>query len=245
MLLNEIVSNALDLMTIGENEFAKCYRLAQRGIRIMKWDFIGNIKTIQLNVSPNMTVQLPADFITERKIGSYNESSGEIATLTHNPDLSLLDASCENRFLEPSKYSKENLYDEIGDYDYDSGLPEAGFGYPNLGSNRNIGEYRIDRHKNLLVLNPNVTFSKLQIEYLGSTTKAGNCDVPEMVSEALVTWIIFQYNFARKGVSPADKSMYRREYYNELRKAKARIAALSSSAKNQSSRQSVTQSIKG
>lgn len=241
MLLNEIVSNALDLMTIGENEFTKCYRIAQRCIRQLKWDFIGTIKPVTLTVLPNLTCKLPADFVSERKIGPLNASTGLIEALTEDSGLSLLDASDPNRLLQPSFHSRENVLDEM---DMLAGEGGMDLGSVNLGSSRNIGSYRIDRKMNLLVLDPNFSYSTIQLEYVGSTTEGGNCDVPEMVSEAILYFIIWQYNFARKGVTGFDKQNYENQYYNALRLAKGRIAKITKAQMNQNSRQSVSQSIK-
>lgn len=240
MLLNEIVSNAVDSMSLGENEFTKCYRIAQRCIRQLKWDFIGTIKTVELSILPNMTCKLPSDFVSERKIGPINETTGQIATLTEDSNLSLLDATNPDRILQPSRHSRETVMDEM------NYLSEYGSLEPsNLGSNRNIGGYRIDRKQNLLVLDPNFNYGKIQIEYIGSTTEGGNCEVPEMVSEAILFFVIWQYNFARKGVSGFDKQNYENQYYNELSKAKARVTKITKSQMNQNSRESISQSIKG
>lgn len=215
MLLNEIVSNALDSMSLGENEFTKCYRIAQRCIRQMKWDFIGTIKSVDLPVLLNMTCKMPDDFVSERKISLVDERFGGYLTLTEDSKLSLTDALNKDRLTQPNLYSGS-----AGDVDFLSDMDLS-----TIGSLDSMG-YRIDRRMNVLVLDPNFDYNQIRLEYIGSKDDGGQCDVPDMVSEAILYFVIWQYNFAKKGVSGYDKQNYENQYFNALRTAKGRISKI-------------------
>lgn len=225
MTLNEIVSNSLDVMSLGENEFTKCYRLAQRGIRQMKWDFIGTIKTENITVLGNMTAKLPEDFVSERLIRAYNEPD-TLHPLSNNPKLSLSSAQYNNRFYKPGVFTSDAILDQLsnlvdyGDDDDDDQEPYI------PQSSAGDGEYRVDLKSNTIVFSPNFRFRYIQVEYLSNTKDDGKSYVPEMVSEALLAFIVWQYNFAKKGVNYADKVSYKNHYYNELRKAKLRLSKI-------------------
>lgn len=247
MDVNEIAANCLDQLDLGENEFMRVYRMCMRGIRVMEWDFIGVINTVQINVLANKTAPLPDNFMKLKKIGIINNGTGEIATFIENPNLNMLDVECDDRTTENSGYGYNPDLDTTYDYnDYnDLNINNDRYRreryFARFGSNTNLGEYRIDKSRNIVVFSPEFKPTTFILEYLASTDKKGRCDVPDQVSEALIGWVLWQYKKDKKTYSAQEKRDSSRYFYNENRKARLRIMSLTKSRKNQSSRQGVRQ----
>ena len=237
MDIKEIVAAALDELSWGDHEYARMKRLMFRGIRKMRWDFIGKIRTVKIKVLPNKTAMLPAEFLKERKVGLLN-SDGEIATFVENPNLAIVDCGID-RDTEDNDRS-DDRFEEIDGGDH---APVMGSG--RWGSQHSLGEYRINRDSRMIVFNPGFPHSHFYLEFNSATDSKGNCDVPEMVSEALIAWGVMKSTENRSDTPAYLNSQRKAAYEKEMRLARLRIRSLTKSRKNQSSRQAVRQTVKG
>lgn len=92
-----------------------------------------------------------------------------------------------------------------------------------IGGGHGIGEYRINLDQNRLELDTSSDISKVVIEYIADEARSSNPLIHVYAEEALRAYIYYKL-CERKSTVPANEKMRARsEYYNERRKAKARL----------------------
>ncbi len=200
----------------SESQRDRIYTIAISGLRELHLDVNGIIKTAELCVNDNDTVDLPNDFINYRKIGILG-GDGQIHCLGKDNAISLQPA-CGVEGRRKVRAGSDYLYNNspfLGAF-YGFTLNNGGvFGIG--GGNNVLGYYRIDKKTNQIWLT-NLRYSAKQsiiIEYIGDIeTVDGDFVVSSYAIQTIKSWIDWKY----KGGE--DK---RRDYYNELKKTKKRI----------------------
>lgn len=230
--VSEVVGWFLDEINGGKAEFARAYRIAIRGWRELNWDVTGSLKTTSLEVDCDLTAKLPDDFLNHISIGVVN-SNGKIATLTRNDRLTM---ECS----DDEYFSSEEWYMN----DSNLSILTASRSSLGIGSNNNIGEYRVDRGSNRIILNPDFCYRDVVLEYVSNGQEEGRECINELASEALLAYLRWKWHVAKKGVNRGDKLDYRSEYYNQKRLAKYRIRKPKLQEMNQASRENTKQGIK-
>lgn len=92
-----------------------------------------------------------------------------------------------------------------------------------IGGGHGIGEYRINLDQNRLELDTSSDISQVVIEYIADEARSSNPLIHVYAEEALRAYIYYKL-CERKSTVPANEKMRARsEYYNERRKAKARL----------------------
>lgn len=229
--LSALVGQFLDSINASSHEYARAYRIGIRGFEALELDVTGKATTVKMKVNGDNTSNLPSDYISLLDIGPLNDE-GEIKSLTRNDRL--------------SKESGEEPFEEDW-YLYDVNVDMVGSdaGSLGVGSHVSIGEYSVDSEAGLVYYNPEFPYDCVHIKYLARQKVDGEYLVDVRASEALVAYITWKWHSSLKGVGPTDKAMYRREWFNEKRLAKLRMRRLTNANKNQLSRQSVKQGLKG
>lgn len=232
--ISEAVSIFLDEINGGDAEYRKAYAMGIRGWRELNWGVTGVVKTATICIDSDLTGKLPEDFIKEEKVGVLNINGG-ISALTRNNNLTN-ELSCGN----DEDYNNEGI---VGF------TRETIDGYPlrelyGIGSNNNIGEFRIEKESGRILLGMNSCHREIVIEYLGSEEIDGEYCINELAVEALVAYIRYRWHIAKKGATAFDKQFFKQEWIAERDKARYRIKAPMLQDLNQSSRKSTKMGLR-
>jgi len=221
--------------------------LALRGIREIGFDISKKIKSLKLLINAtNNTVELPDDFVDLLKIGivdpdgivrvfgnnkhinqsmSYKDSS-DVALFTSldatdgNND-GVLDRLEDKTSTQGSVSSSENLNDFI----FDNYLHEGSVGrLYGAGGGHLAGEYRLNLEQNRIEVETNNAYTHVVVEYIADEARSANPDVHVYAEEALRSYMYYKIIERKSSVPANEKSRARAEYYNERRKANARLS---------------------
>ncbi len=218
------------------------HNYALRGIRELGFDLLQRVRSLKLSVGVNDTVDLPDDFVELVKIGIVG-GDGLVHVFGENKNI--------NYSQKYKTDSAGNNLDSDGDGVFDredskTGLTSAGvFGsddfivfsnyiYQNnigqiygLGGGFYQGEYRVNLDQNRIELAVNTGTGEIVIEYIADEARSSNPTVHVQAEEALRSYIYYRLIERKSSVPMAEKSRARSEFYNERRKANARLKAFS------------------
>lgn len=218
--VNQIVNDFI--LTLASDDYASnvsdttLRNFALRGIREMGFDMMQRIKTTELTIDATLgTVTLPTDFVALTKLGVLG-SDGLLYTFVENKNLNLL---------------KDQQTDTIPDYMqgfesyvYRNYISQTSSGrLYGLGGGQGAGEYRVNFEQNRIELSLNTGVTSVLIEYVGDEARAENPSVHVFAEEALRSYIYYRIIERKSNVPANEKARARQEYYNERRKANARL----------------------
>lgn len=214
------------VLTLASDDYASnisdttLRNFALRGIREMGFDMMQRIKTEQLTVDSSLgTVDLPSDFVALTKLGVLG-TDGMLYSFVENPNMNLL----EN---QPA----EDIPDYMAGFEsyvYRNYLSQTSSGrLYGLGGGQGAGEYRINFEQNRIEVGLNVSVSKVLIEYVADEARATNPSIHIFAEEALRAYIYYKVIERKSNVPANEKARARQEYYNERRKANARLKSFS------------------
>jgi len=222
--VNQIVNDFV--LTLASDDYASnisdttLRNFALRGVREMGFDMMQRIKTEQLTVDSSLgTVDLPSDFVALTKLGVLG-TDGMLYSFVENPNMNLL----EN---QPA----EDIPDYMAGFEsyvYRNYLSQTSSGrLYGLGGGQGAGEYRINFEQNRIEVGLNVSVSKVLIEYVADEARATNPSIHIFAEEALRAYIYYKVIERKSNVPANEKARARQEYYNERRKANARLKSFS------------------
>ena len=189
---------------------------ALRGIREMGFDMGQRIKTLELTVDATLSkVDLPVDFVALTKLGVVG-SDGLVYSFVKNDSLNLLKDNAQSGFPAYMDACESYVY-----RDYISNTSNGRL--YGLGGGKGLGEYRINFEQNRIELSTNSAIAKVLIEYVGDEALAENPVVHVFAEEALRTYMYYKIIERKSNVPANEKARARQEYYNERRKANARM----------------------
>tara|TARA_R100000388_G_scaffold42113_3_gene32313 strand:+ start:3119 stop:3979 length:861 start_codon:yes stop_codon:yes gene_type:complete len=102
--------------------------------------------------------------------------------------------------------------------------------YGNLygfGGGHTPGEYRINLDQNRIEIDTRSTYTELVIEYVADEARSGDPEVHVYAEEALRCYIYYRLVERKSSVPANEKARARAEFYNERRKANARLGGFS------------------
>ena len=189
---------------------------ALRGIREMGFDMGQRIKTLELTVDATLSkVDLPVDFVALTKLGVVG-SDGLVYSFVKNDSLNLLKDNAQSGFPAYMDAFESYVY-----RDYISNTSNGRL--YGLGGGKGLGEYRINFEQNRIELSTNSAIAKVLVEYVGDEALAENPVVHVFAEEALRTYMYYKIIERKSNVPANEKARARQEYYNERRKANARM----------------------
>ena len=216
---------------------------ALRGIREMGFDMLKVVRSLKLSVSSNGTVTLPDDYVDWTKVGVVG-SDGLVYVLGENKNINQ-----SQKYSTSGGY----FYDTDGDGLYDredsktatsSGSPAVDDGIDQgmnsyifrnfvhennhgrlygVGGGHYYGEFRVNMDQNRLELKSNGDISEVVIEYVADEARSTNPRVHVYAEEALRSFMYYKLIERKSSVPSNEKARARQEYYNERRKANARM----------------------
>lgn len=218
--VNQVVNDFI--LTLAGDDYASnvsdivVRNFALRGIREMGFDMSKRIKTAELTVDASLsTVTLPTDFVGLTKLGVVG-ADGLVYSFVKNDNLNLLQSNTQAGFPSYQQAFESYVY-----RDYISSTSNGRL--YGLGGGKGLGEYRINFEQNRIELSTNSAIDKVLIEYVGDEALSDNPSVHVFAEEALRSYMYFKIIERKSNVPANEKARARQEYYNERRKANARM----------------------
>lgn len=229
---DDYVSNVSDMVVKN---------FALRGIREMGFDMLKRVRSLKLSKNSNDTVTLPDDFVSLVKIGLVGED-GLVYVMGENKNINYSQKYSTDSGGNPIDSDGDGINDRVdaksgtlglgvfGDDDY---IVFSNYVYQNnigqiygLGGGYYQGQYRLNEDQNRIEVSAG-TFSEVVIEYVADEARSVNPTVHVEAEEALRSYIYYKLVERKSSVPSVEKNRARAEYYNERRKANARLKAFS------------------
>ena len=224
---------------------------ALRGIREFGFDVSSRVRSIKLSIGTNDTVTLPDDYVDLVKVGIV-DSDGILRPMAQNKninysrkydtdDAGATTTSTSDSGLGPLDLDSSIVLDRVddktatsggstadsGDFDhyiFENYLYQGGVGRMyGVGGGMRVGDYRINLDQNRLELDTNSGHTEVVIEYIADEARSTNPVIHVYAEEALRAYMYYKLCERKSTVPANEKSRARSEYYNERRKAKARL----------------------
>ena len=235
---------------------------ALRGLRELGFDMLKVIRSLKLSVNTaNNTAELPDDYVDWSKVGVVG-ADGLVYVLGENKNIN---------YSQKYSTSSGSTYDADGDglldreddktgTNFGGGTIDDGFGnyifrnyvYGNnqgqlygVGGGRYQGEFRINLDQNRIEIKSNSNVTDLVIEYVADEARSSNPQVHAYAEEALIAYIYYKLVERKAAVPYNEKMRARQEYYNERRKANARMKSFTKEEALKTIRKNYKQAPKG
>lgn len=224
--------------------------IALRGIREFGFDVSSRVRSLKRTVGSNNTVTLPDDYVDMVKLGVVGEDGvlhvlGQNKNINYSQRIKQDSSGVDTTGTSDSSGGPLNIFDNLildredsktgtagndsntNDYDYyvfQNYLYQGGLGrLYGVGGGHLRGEYRINLDQNRIEIDTESGVSEVVIEYIADEARSTNPVIHVYVEEALRCFMYYKL-CERKSTVPANEKMRARaEYYNERRKAKARL----------------------
>jgi hypothetical protein len=235
---------------------------ALRGLREMGFDMLKVIRSLKIDVSNN-TATLPDDFVDWIKVGVVGDDqliyvlgentniniSQKYATVndkTYDSDGDGLLDRTDSKGSTSGKSGQDNLSDGFDsslfrNYVYNGDVGRL-YG---IGGGRYEGEFRINLDQNRIELKSNEDVSQIVVEYVADEARSANPQVHVYAEEALNSYIYYRLVERKAAVPANEKQRARAEYYNERRKANARMKSFGKEEALKTIRKNYKQAPKG
>lgn len=205
---------------------------ARRGIKEMDFDFGQHIKSIKYTVNTaTQTLDIPSDCVDVVKIGVVG-SDGMVYVLANNKNInySHTQPSTAGTDSTPDKTptatpggSSDSEFDQFVFHNYfANGTYGQLYG---LGGGQRYGEYRVNWHQGRIEFSSTNDLTEVVLEYLTDNYLDSSPNIHTYAEEALRAYIYYRLIERKASVPMGEKQRARKEYYNELRKAKARLSS--------------------
>ena len=221
---------------------------ALRGIREFGFDVTSRIKSIKLDVQSNSTAILPDDYVDLIKVGSIN-SDGLVRVFNQNKNINYSrqikqDTTADSLNIDDTtstadsgggpldmdsnlildREDAKSATTNNSDSDvFDNFIFQGGIGrLYGAGGAKAPGSYRINLDQNRLEIESG-SASEIVLEYIADEARSTNPVIHVYAEEALRSYIYYKLCERKSTVPAGEKARARSEYYNERRKAKARL----------------------
>jgi hypothetical protein len=223
--------------------------LALRGIREIGFDLGKKVKSLKMTVQSNNTITLPEDFVDICKIGIV-DSDGIIRVFGNNKNINysrkresgtvgfesvqtfesgpLNISSNKVSDLEDDKTATDNSGgsdNDFGQYVFENYIYQGGVGrLYGAGGGHLAGEYRLNLDQDRIEIETNSDITDVVIEYIADEARSSDPEVHVYAEEALRSYIYYKIIERKSSVPANEKARARAEFYNERRKANARLS---------------------
>jgi hypothetical protein len=223
--LDEPITAYIDEAELSNHKYYKLWHLAFRAMTELGLDAFYLVKSVKLPVNANLTVTLPADYLSYSKVGVLNEK-GEIITMGVNNNLTVAFDISPNRLTQTQDDTIVTQVNETGIWWYNFW---TGYGYGNLyglpSGSPFIGNFKIDNANGVIVLSENFSYPYVMLEYTASPKDGGEYYIPIQFKEAVIAYLRWKDIISipsKTHVNNSNVLMRRKDYYNERRLAIAR-----------------------
>jgi len=252
VLMSDIVNEFMmsldpDDFVFGVRRFRVLHQ-ARKAFKELYYDVVQEIRAIELELSPTLTVTLPPDFVNYVRI-SWVDDKGQLHPMSVDDKMSIAQV-----YLQDNDY--EILFDEVGcvlqsteeglDLDPITGeaIPEGSISggmvscyqfAPNRDMSRVFtnGTYKIDKSAGVIRFGSEVFGKDVVLEYISDGLFVGcegkaesKLSIHKFAEEAVNSYIYWQLIMMRRNVPQNEKLRARKEYFNNRRIAKRRLKTL-------------------
>lgn len=260
------------LLTMGHDDFvndideAVLKNFAKRGIREFGFDMMNRVKSLKLSVnSATDTVDLPDDYVDMVKIGIVG-TDGIVYVLGENKNINIsqkyntdsnnnpIDSNNDGIFdrveskgaTSSTNNSTSKISDGFEDYVFRNYVYGGSEGrLYGVGGGQYEGGYRINLDQNRIEMQTSNNITEVVIEYIADEARSVDPTVHIYLEEALRSYMYFKIVERKSSVPMGEKQRARAEYYNERRKANARMKAFSKEEALKTIRKNFKQAPKG
>lgn len=223
--IDSIVKSAIiDIGDTTEHSYQRFLHWAFECARDISFDTALEVKTVRLTMSNAKTIDLPPDLVDFTKVGVVMGDRVKTYIINSRLEISHDVDECGNPVDKPTTTGLDGL--SLGGYYFNNYLGGTVFGYG--GTCNNIGYCRLDKKRNQLVFSSEVDKTDVYLEYI---TDGANPDGESMVQQycakAVKLYILWMRKEGSRRFNETEKDRAERLYYNELRKARARLTAFS------------------
>jgi hypothetical protein len=223
--VDKIVKSLLvKLEETGLNKYAKFVELAFDFLDELTFDTKAQeVRTISLEMQPDRTICLPRDYMDYIKIGI--QIGDKIKVLSQNNKMSL---------LPPTKDTPKLAIDALdvsvripfNNYINEYGEHQGGiYGYGNGGY---YGDFVVDEQKRIIRFSSDMPVMPIYIEYISNCSCSCEEDYVHPYAKKAMEYYILWQHYHHKGKNYVGEAQRNRdEYYNELRKTRARLKGIS------------------
>lgn len=227
--LDDIVKDVLsDQEKYTTHEYLRLLNMAHRGLKELVFDILGSRKVDLLEVSSSLRIDLPSDYVDYIFVGLVG-SDGRISPLGFRTNIPLV--GTQNTQTPP-----------VEDVGYING---GVFGY---GGGQNTNGYYspiVDEDNGQMILTSISAGKFIYLEYLSDgMSDTGDTVVHPYAAEALISFVHWKDVQYKSSFSSNEKYSRRSEYYNEKRKARARMKAFTKEEALQQARKGFKQAPK-
>jgi hypothetical protein len=221
---------------------------AMRGLREFYFDILREVRAIELELSTNLTVTLPPDFINYVRI-SWVDENGDLHAMAEDRSMSIAAG-----YLQDNEYGI--LFDSNGCAIEDSSAPTpvdttnlAGLDggavqsyqfksnrfQPNKDTSKSFinGRYVLDKNRGVIEFGSDAMGRNIVLEYISDGLFTGCEGRPEedirihkFAESAILDYIFYELIKNRRNVPQSEKARSRKEYFNSRKNAKQRINSL-------------------
>ena len=249
-IINDFIITLADDDFAGHASDTQIRTHALRGIREMGFDMSKIIKSLKITVdTATNTVELPDDFVDWSKVGVVG-SDGIVYVLGENKNVNYSQAYANasgtkvGTAAEATDSDGDGVYDRIDSKGAtNSGSPSSsddvmqGFdsfifrnyvygasnGLYGIGGGHMYGNFRVNLDQNRIELETNQNINEVVFEYIADEARSKNPSIHVYAEEALMAYMYYKIIERKASVPANEKARARQEYYNERRKANARI----------------------
>lgn len=222
--IEQVVQQYINEANLTDAAFERLWHIAVRGLEEFSYSFAAEPITRKLAVLPNMTVELPGDYVDWCKIGVVNEL-GEIATLRVNSGMSKYAATNSDRVANNAAvYDRITVEDHFfKNYNYDGSYVTLYGVEPGLAF---VGECNVLNDEGLIILNSDYQYDHVILEYIASPVANQDYLMPVFLREALISWL--RWNDRRsmpqgRRSNLGQRQMDRRDFFNDKRLARQQV----------------------
>jgi len=255
--LNQVISDFIITLAeddyAGHASDTQIRTHALRGIREMGFDMSNVIKSLKIEVdTSNNTIELPDDFVGLNKVGVVGSDGivyvlGENRNINHSRAYANASGTKVGKSSDAIDSDADGVFDRVDSKSSTGGSPASsddvtqGFnsylfrnyvygasnGLYGIGGGHLYGSFRLNLDQNRIELESNDNISEVVIEYVADEARSKNPSVHVYAEEALMSYVYYKIIERKASVPANEKARARQEYYNERRKANARIKSFS------------------
>jgi hypothetical protein len=249
-IINDFIITLADDDFAGHASDTQIRTHALRGIREMGFDMSKVIRSLKITVdTATNTAELPDDYVDWSKVGVV-ASDGIVYVLGENKNINYSQAYANESGTKVGTSASAVDSDNDGVYDRidsktatNSGSPASsddvtqGFksyifrnyvygasnGLYGIGGGHMYGNFRVNLDQNRIELELNQDIGEIVFEYIADEARSKNPSIHVYLEEALTSYMYYKIIERKSSVPANEKARARQEYYNERRKANARI----------------------
>lgn len=248
-VINDFIITMADDDYAGHASDIQVRTHALRGIRELGFDMSKVIRSLKLTVdSATNTVELPDDYVDWSKVGVVG-SDGIVYVLGENKNVNYSQAYADaagnkvgsvaqavdsdgdgehdridsKNATSDTTNSSNDISQGFNSYIFRNYIYGATNGLYGVGGGYMQGSFRVNLDQNRIEIDSSDSISEVVIEYVADEARSKNPSIHVYAEEALMAYMYYKIIERKSSVPANEKARARTEYYNERRKANARM----------------------